>query len=652
MKNTLTPHWLLFALLCTLINVGKAQSLDSLRTDVFMPTVLTADPDGALTYSDVYTPSGSTWLLDFDESTVFKAELDYTHAGDPDRSYTLRIGKGGNVYSFRGVFGESVPPQFRPDPWVQPDYGGGSSYAPWVDEVWQMVAVDGALHNSPDSSYFIHQAGVYLKTPTQTTPFFSPMLAEHYDPTTQSYSCVNWGQQAHTEDVALTGFTSALLYYSRYTNVGPGIIQVDQMMYNFGDDNMSFINVPWGGVRHSNFGETFISNPDHSYYHAEGLYGATPVIQASATGGWIGWSNDINGQASALAIANTKSTVANGNVFRYGDAGNLEAAWNQRDYAVVEMIRHVAPDQLTFGTAMQFRYFFVIDETLDDVAATIADLNLDDLAFDAEEIDQWGEGDYVDLFVFPGTEGSLEVMHTDMPEAWSLAQQPFAASYPVFCITSETGGQQITSDPYWFSDQPWDGAAQDWKLLGFHDNEVVGTAVRDSICTGENYTLPDGSVLSNLMEDGFYVTTLPGAQGQDSVVFTHVEVLPLQAFYADLDGDGFGDATTTVLDCVSPPDYVSNSEDCNDADANMYPGAPGLENGVDANCNGILDGNEATLCPGDVVIDGAINTSDILSLLASLGCVGFCGSEDVNFDGQVGAGDLLEVLAVYGTSCW
>ena len=118
MKNTLTPHWLLFAVLCKLINTGKAQSLDSLRTDVFMPTVLTADPDGALTYSDVYTPSGSTWLLDFDESTVFKAELDYTHAGDPDRSYTLRIGKGGNVYSFRGVFGESVPPQFRPDPWV------------------------------------------------------------------------------------------------------------------------------------------------------------------------------------------------------------------------------------------------------------------------------------------------------------------------------------------------------------------------------------------------------------------------------------------------------------------------------------------------------------------------------------------------------
>ena len=64
------------------------------------------------------------------------------------------------------------------------------------------------------------------------------------------------------------------------------------MMYNFGDDNISFINVPWGGVRHSNLSETFISNPDHSYNHVDGLYGATPVIQAGNTAGWVGWSND------------------------------------------------------------------------------------------------------------------------------------------------------------------------------------------------------------------------------------------------------------------------------------------------------------------------------------------------------------------------
>ena len=52
------------------------------------------------------------------------------------------------------------------------------------------------------------------------------MLAEHF---VQSYS---W-----TEDLESAGFTSSLLYYSKYMVVGDGVLQVDQMMYNFGDDN-------------------------------------------------------------------------------------------------------------------------------------------------------------------------------------------------------------------------------------------------------------------------------------------------------------------------------------------------------------------------------------------------------------------------------
>ena len=66
-----------------------------------------------------------------------------------------------------------------------------------------------------------------------------------------SFSIINWGQQAHTEDNQNTNFQSNLLYYTKYTNVGQGIIQVDNMIYNFGLDNITFLNVPWGGVRNS-----------------------------------------------------------------------------------------------------------------------------------------------------------------------------------------------------------------------------------------------------------------------------------------------------------------------------------------------------------------------------------------------------------------
>ena len=92
---------------------------------------------------------------------VFHDEFEYNSTLDTNYNYKVRIGKGGQLYSFISSFGESVPPQWRPTHSVESTYGEGTSFAPWVDEVWQMVGVDGSLNNAPDSSYFIHQAGVY-----------------------------------------------------------------------------------------------------------------------------------------------------------------------------------------------------------------------------------------------------------------------------------------------------------------------------------------------------------------------------------------------------------------------------------------------------------------------------------------------------------
>ncbi|MGB0149962.1 MAG: putative metal-binding motif-containing protein [Flavobacteriales bacterium] len=642
----------LLSALCLLATTKPAcaQSLDSLRLHVFAPSDLASDASQNVAFSQQYTPSGSTWLLDFDESSVFQAEMNIAAPGSEFNSYQIRIGKGGNLYSLRGAFGESVPPQFRPDPWVQETYGGGASYAPWVDEVWQMVAVDGQLNNSPDSSYFIHQAGVYLKTPNQTEPFFSPMLAEHFDEESQSYSCVNWGQQAHTEDLESAGFTSSLLYYSKYSVVGDGVLQVDQMMYNFGDDNISFINVPWGGVRHSNLGETFISNPDHSYEHVDGLYGATPVIQASNTAGWVGWSNDLNGGSPSLAVANAISTVSNGNVIRYGDAGNLDAAWNQRDYSVLEMIRFPNGNQLSFGTAMQFRYFYVLDSTLSAVAAKIDSLNLPSLAFDNDMLPNLTDVDHSSFVLTPESNGALTVSSSDPEAGWLLALRPFEGSHPVFQITSADGAQRITSDPYAFSSKPWDGAATDWNLLGFAPQEVQGMAWRDTICSGEPYTSPAGNDLV-LTSDTILIDVLSTATGADSVVFSHITTLNSFPSYLDVDGDGFGDEQSFIQACETPEGYSSVGGDCFDGDATVYPNAPGTQHGIDNNCDGLLNGDEPTLCYGDVEIDGDINVNDILSLLSNVGCNGFCGSQDLDFDGNVGVNDMLVVLAAFGTNC-
>ena len=501
-----------------------AQNLDSLLCTPYINSGLSMPSTGNSSFIGTYSPSGSTWAVDsFPESVVFHAQLDYTDPLDSAESYSLRIGKGGNIYSFRGAFGESVPPQWRNPNWAQPSYGGGTSYAPWVDEVWQMVAVDGALNNGPDSSYFVHQAGVYLKTPEQTQPFYSPMLAEYYNDDDRSYSVVNWGQQAHTEDLQNINFQSDMLYYTRYTVIGEGILQVDNMMYNFGQDNISFINVPWGGVRNSSLDHFFISDPSGNYTLEEGLYGQTPVIQTASTGGWVAWSNDSLGNSPVLAMAHPKNTSTNNSVFRYGDAGNLSSPNNQRDYHVFEMIRFPSNEQLSFGTALSFRFFYVLGESVDSVRSAINDNGLVSAAFDSDFIPQKWEVDSIGYNIHSDGIGFSVSQTTN---GMMLRSVPYLSSYPLFLITSNEG-QAITSDPYHYSPIAYDGITENIELLGFLDNQSRVAVQYDTICSGASYLFPDGS--NQILSAGqTYISTINSAQTDwDSLIFTHLSVIDL-----------------------------------------------------------------------------------------------------------------------------
>lgn len=62
-------------------------------------------------------------------------------------------------------------------------------------------------------------------------------------------------------------------------------------------------------------------------------------------------------------------------------------------------------------------------------------------------------------------------------------------------------------------------------------------------------------------------------------------------WYADLDGDRYGDAFNTQQACTQPVSYTSNTEDCDDSDATINPSAAEVcLDGIDQNCNGAADG--------------------------------------------------------------
>jgi hypothetical protein len=61
------------------------------------------------------------------------------------------------------------------------------------------------------------------------------------------------------------------------------------------------------------------------------------------------------------------------------------------------------------------------------------------------------------------------------------------------------------------------------------------------------------------------------------------------AWYADVDGDGFGDPVDRLDACTQPSGYVSDASDCDDADDSVFPGAPETCDGVDDDCDGDID---------------------------------------------------------------
>ncbi len=75
----------------------------------------------------------------------------------------------------------------------------------------------------------------------------------------------------------------------------------------------------------------------------------------------------------------------------------------------------------------------------------------------------------------------------------------------------------------------------------------------------------------------------------DTVTDEGVDAIGTTAWFLDVDGDGYGRLGEFQVRCVAPSGFVDNSDDCNDEDETIHPGADELCDGLDRDCDGVPD---------------------------------------------------------------
>ncbi len=94
--------------------------------------------------------------------------------------------------------------------------------------------------------------------------------------------------------------------------------------------------------------------------------------------------------------------------------------------------------------------------------------------------------------------------------------------------------------------------------------------------------------ISGLIADAYDVV-VTDANGCTGTSNNFVNITGQSTFYADTDGDLFGDAMTTESACSPSAGYVANNTDCDDSNTAINPGATEVCNGLDDDCVGGSD---------------------------------------------------------------
>ena len=139
----------------------------------------------------------------------------------------------------------------------------------------------------------------------------------------------------------------------------------------------------------------------------------------------------------------------------------------------------------------------------------------------------------------------------------------------------------------WHADEDGDGYGEDTSVV------VQCEAPDGYVRAGEDCDDQDAAVHPGAVE------VCPSGPAEDPVdedcdnliddADDSLDLSTASTWYADADGDGYGDPDSATLACAASPGQVAEGTDCDDGDPAIHPGAEEVANGVDDDCDGMVD---------------------------------------------------------------
>ncbi len=489
-----------------------AQSLSLPTHDSLPPGPLVTSTTGTYQVSDQYTAGSlSIWaedgLTQADEEDVFHTSLTYT--GDGSNDFEMRMGEGGQFYSIISPLGELIGRQ----------HTYSTSFSRWNDAVLESVVTNtndpritgGTANLSLNKNPDMNQGGTYIRDGL-VDPFYSPHLRFEQPSDTETRSII-W-----TPPSALpTTYQSGILYDQRTRNMGDGVMEITQLITNFGPDALeNRQSIPWASFSGRAMDSFRYRDPDTgAIVTVDDVSWTTNIVNLAEMGGWLAIVDDDHPDELGMAL------IVGGEPYAYGGS---EPIWRSSDMRFGDLNRNQWPDDTEYivtarravnlyeDNTVFFRYYVAFGTAADLFA--IGDKYAQDADFGMVA---YGESNspLTNICETPERYTTQSCAETDA--IGHLYDYQVPGSKPVFVLQNTTTGEYIYSpDPYAISrissDDPgrfYDGTTEYVEMLGW--------AISDDVIALESTLYSSSTVLGmaggNFDElDGFLFRTAENPQ--------------------------------------------------------------------------------------------------------------------------------------------